>query len=95
MCATTVRAGVTRLALASLVNGRDYLLRVYAPAGTNFNPRTDSTFQLAVNGPPARPGNDDCAGAPLLPLTARGQVGLHGSLAGATTSGLAPATDCA
>ena len=85
----TKAGGVARLALSGLTGGQNYLLKVYASRGIE-----DSTFQLAVSGPPLPPANDDCAAALLLPLTARGVVGQRGTLAGATSSGLAPGSGC-
>lgn len=85
VCFRTTVNGQARLRPAGLVSGTRYLLRISNEGAT----ARDSTqnFALSLTSAPARPANDDCAGALTLPL---GQP-VAGTLAAARpTAGLEP-----
>lgn len=88
-----VSAGRTgRLALTGLTAGSTYVLRVYRYS--EYVLYNDLRFRLTITTPEVAPPNDDCTQAVVLPVTPVGQVGVSGTLAGATNSGIAPGTGC-
>ncbi|GAB2847333.1 hypothetical protein GCM10027044_02940 [Hymenobacter ruber] len=88
-----VQAGRTgRLALTGLTAGSTYVLRVYRYS--EYVLYDDLRFRLTITTPEVAPPNDDCTQATVLPVTPVGQVGVSGTLAGATSSGIAPGTGC-
>ena len=91
-CVSVIPGGSGSMAITGLSAGASYVLRVYRYS--EYEASDNLGFRLTLSTPVPPPVNDDCAHALVLPLTPRGQVGLHSTLAGATSSGIAGSATC-